>query len=41
MAEIEQVLAERDIVEPEAGLSPEIMARLQTRLKSKRAILKA
>lgn len=39
MAEIEQVLAEREIVEPEAGLSPEIMERLQARLKSKRAAL--
>jgi hypothetical protein len=39
MAEIEQVLAEREVVEPEAGLSPEIMEHLQVRLKSKRAAL--
>lgn len=39
MAEIEQVLAEREVVEPEAGLSPEIMERLHTRLKSKRVAL--
>ncbi len=41
MTEIEQVLTEREVVEPEAGLSPEVIKRLQTRLKSKRAMLKA
>lgn len=39
MAEIEQVLAEREMVEPEAGLSPEVMERLRARLRSKRAVL--
>lgn len=39
MTEIEQMLAEREVVEPEAGLSPEMMERLQTRLKNKRATL--
>lgn len=34
-AEIEKVLAEREVVEPEAGLTPEIMERLQARLKRK------
>jgi len=31
-AEIERVLAERETVEPEAGLSPEVVAHLQQRL---------
>ena len=39
MAEIEQVLAEREAVEPEAGLNPELMERLRVRLKNKRAVL--
>src|SRR5215813_4078987 len=31
-AEIKQVLAERDVVELDAGLTPEVVVRLQTRL---------
>ena len=31
-AEIEQVLREREVVTPEAGLTPEIMQRLQNRM---------
>ena len=37
--EIEKVLAEREVVEPEAGLTPEIMERLQARLKSKQPVM--
>jgi hypothetical protein len=37
--EIDRVLAEREVVEPEAGLTPEIMERLRVRLKSKQAAL--
>jgi len=33
--EIEAVLAEREAVEPEAGLDPEVIARLQKRLANK------
>jgi hypothetical protein len=38
-AEIDQVLAEREAVEPEAGLTPEIMEHLRVRLKSKQAVM--
>ena len=31
-AEIEAVMAEREVVEPEEGLSPEVVMRLQKRL---------
>ena len=34
--EIEAVLAEREVVEPEAGLNPEVIARLQERVANKR-----
>jgi hypothetical protein len=34
-AEIAQILAERESVKPEAGLSPEVVARLQERVAGK------
>lgn len=34
--EIEAVLAEREVVEPEAGLNPEVITRLQERIANKR-----
>ena len=34
--EIEEILAEREAVEPEAGLSPEVVERLQKRLVAER-----
>lgn len=33
--EIEAVLAEREVVEPEAGLNPEVIMRLRERLANK------
>lgn len=36
--EIEAVMAERDVVEPEVGLTPEVMMRLQKRLTDKERV---
>lgn len=36
--EIEAVLAERNVVEPEVGLTPEVMMRLQKRLADKEGV---
>lgn len=35
-AEIEKIMQEREVVEPEAGLSPEIVKRLQNKIAAKR-----
>jgi hypothetical protein len=35
--EIEKVLAEREVVEPESGLSPDVVRRLQERLAAERS----
>ncbi len=37
--EIEAVMAEREVVEPEQGLSPEVINRLQQRIKQERSLL--
>lgn len=36
--EIETVMAERDVVDPEVGLTPEVMMRLQKRLTDKERV---
>ncbi|HIE26983.1 TPA: toxin-antitoxin system HicB family antitoxin [Candidatus Poribacteria bacterium] len=36
-AEIKETLAEREVVEPESSLHPEVVARLQKRLMAKQA----
>lgn len=35
-AEIEKIMQEREIVEPEAGLSPEVVKRLKNKIAAKR-----
>jgi hypothetical protein len=37
-AEVQSVLAEREMVEPEAGLTPEVVKRLQARIASMQAV---
>ena len=34
-AEIEKIMQEREVIEPEAGLSPEIVKRLQDKIAAK------
>jgi hypothetical protein len=34
-AEVEKVMQEREVVEPEAGLSPEVVKRLQDKITAK------
>ena len=36
--EVQSVLAEREVVEPEVDLSPDIMQRLQSQIASKQAV---
>jgi hypothetical protein len=39
-AQVEAVLAERESVEPEPGLTADVLQHLQTRIAAKRALLK-
>jgi hypothetical protein len=39
-AEVQAILDERESVEPEPGLTPDVMQRLRTRIASKRATVK-